>query len=92
MVSNARAAQAAFDNNQPIADAAGKKLLGRTLGERAGDVSHVCFECGGATASYLGALIVVETCPICFGSGIIADADMAAAIARSNARAHGRLD
>jgi len=84
-VSNARNVERTYANNQPIADAAAAKTLGRTLGERAGDVRHVCPHCGGNYAVNHGALIVVQTCPVCWGEGTISDADLAGAIARMNA-------
>ncbi len=74
-----------YANNQPVADAARDKTLGRTLGQRAGDVEHLCPHCGGDYATNHGALIVVQTCPVCWGKGRIADADLAGAVARMNA-------
>lgn len=42
------------------------------------NVEHVCPICGGEFARHLGALIVVEVCWACNGSGRIADSDWGA--------------
>ncbi len=85
-MTNRFAAEAAYTNNAPVALASHAGTLGRANGERAGDVSHICFECGGHYAESHGALIVVQTCPSCGGLGSIPDADLSAAVARFNAR------
>lgn len=47
-------------------------------------VEHVCPECGGQFASHHGALIVVETCWACGGTGKLSEDQMTAYLKRAN--------
>ena len=51
----------------------GARLTGREPANA--DVKHICPICGGETARLQGALIVIETCWACQGTGFIADSD-----------------
>lgn len=50
------------------------------------DIMHVCPECGGQTTSLVGALIIVQTCWACFGTGLLSTEDLGRYITEANRR------
>jgi hypothetical protein len=60
--------------------------------KRGGDtVVHVCPECGGDLAAYLGASILVQTCWACAGVGTLTDDQLSGYMQRSAANNTGLI-